>query len=811
MTTYCIISQSMLLKHTFVQNCKCGSVSKSAVVAPATNVFTGAVEDVNSDLNCNANSSDSTYDSQVPCPSEVSSVAGHHHNLNSTSLRDAADLFVSKLYGKPKLPRQYVQQLINDVTSLICDGLLSSLKSNIVSNLELNSDQLSVLDKQFKDVENPFSHLCSEYHRFKYYSASGDFIPPISYEIGELDVVKNSCLKTQKVYGQFVPLQSILKQFLEVPDALNDILVYLRSLETNPELKQNFVQCNLWKRKCEKFSDDDIVLPLHAYYDECQCNNPLGAHACKLGCAYVQIGCLPPECQTSAENIFLALLFNSDYRCFSDKKVFGPLIEQLKFLEEHGIEVKTPDGIKRVYFICSLLLGDNLGVNSVGGFAESFSANYFCRFCKTHKDDTASQTIENPHLLRSKESYNADLATDDVTLTGVKSDCVFNQIPSFHITSNFSVDSFHDLGEGVAHYVMMDVLKRCVPQLFTVELLNHRIEMFEYGTCDSNRIPVLSLEFAKKKKLKMSGSETYMFVKMFGLLIGDKVPHDDPHWCLYLKLRKLMDICMSKAFNSSEVIALRVSVQEFNDLYMSVTGHGLRPKFHNLVHYPRILEESGPVALISTAKFESKHRKILAPARATESRRNICLTIAVQHQLNMFHAFKSKTSILPEIEYGPLFEINLSDFSNPEFARHLPRDLNLTFTSSCLASNWVEFKGTKYQPGMVLVVNVDESGGPVFGKLESILHSPIPVFVYSSVLCLGLDDHVDAYEVDFSDTLSSTSPLTLHDPLPLSVHRSILGKKFKTFPVKISVIVCKHDYSNVINIDMFYYLMNYYK
>ncbi|XP_052120479.1 uncharacterized protein LOC127748910 [Frankliniella occidentalis] len=696
-------------------------------------------------------------------------------------LRSEADKFVSKLYGKSKLPRQFVQDIIDDTSLFLQNGVLTFLKDNLTS-LNLTNEQSSALTKAYDVVKNPFSHLRSEYFRFKYFTSTGEFIPPISYEIGEIDVAHGANLKKTKVYGQTVPIDLSLKQFLEIPNALNDILQYVESCKADSDIVQNFVQSELWKTKRSKFSDDDIVLPLHAYYDECQCNNPLGSHVSKLGCAYVQIACLPPECQSSINNIFVSLVFDSDYRCFSDAKAFAPLISKLKYLEEIGIVVNTSDGPKRVFFVCSLLLGDNLGLNSVGGFAEGFTANFFCRFCKTHREVTQTQIVEDVTTLRTKESYVADLAIDCMKLTGVKSDSVFNQLPTFHMTSNFCVDVFHDLCEGSCHYVMLHVLRHSITsKFFSLDLLNHRIEMFQYGPTDSNRIPLLCDEFAAKRKLKMSGSETLLFVKLFGIIIGDKVPYDDEHWKLYLKLCNLMDIVLCKSLSRRQGSALRVLVSEFNSMYVNVTGDTLKPKMHHLVHYSRIFENSGPMALTSTKTFERKHRSLLIPARATESRTNIAKTVTIQHQLNVSHHFKSLKSIIPSTEFGPSTEVLLSDFSNHSFVHNLPVSFHLSFSKGCLSANWVNFKGSTYKPGMILLLEVNESGGPVFGLLKSILlcENENFTFVFSYLMCSGFDDHLHAYEVEVSDEKWSTVlPSELYDPLPLSVHHSICSKKY---------------------------------
>ncbi|XP_052132502.1 uncharacterized protein LOC127752042, partial [Frankliniella occidentalis] len=325
--------------------------------------------------------------------------------------------------------------------------------------------------------------------------------------------------------------------------------------------------CPLWKQKRARFSVNDIVFPLHIFCDGVECNNPLGSHNRVLDAVYASLPCLPSECQSLIENVFLVYLYEYSLRKdFTDKEIFAHLISMLKSLEDDGILVQTNDGEKRIYFVTCLLLADNKAMNSLGGFVEGFTANYFCRFCKAFIDDTRTQAIEMPNLLRDEISYAEDVAACAPILTGVKSDCFLNALPSFHITSNYSVDIFHDLAEGCCHYVVVHVLKHCIPKFFTLETLNDRISSFYFGLCESNNIPLINDNRLNEgcTKLRMSGSETMMFVKYLGLLVGDLIPENDDYWLLFLKLRQVIDICFSKCITASTSTSLRILVEEFN-------------------------------------------------------------------------------------------------------------------------------------------------------------------------------------------------------------------------------------------------------
>lgn len=83
------------------------------------------------------------------------------------------------------------------------------------------------------------------------------------------------------------------------------------------------------------------------------------------------------------------------------------------------------------------MCGDNLALNSLLGFSESFSANSICRLCKMNKPVLYSQTAEDQNLLRNALNYSQDLQTNNPTETGIKRRCVLDELALtvFHLIS----------------------------------------------------------------------------------------------------------------------------------------------------------------------------------------------------------------------------------------------------------------------------------------------------------------------------------------------------------------------------------------
>lgn len=241
----------------------------------------------------------------------------------------------------------------------------------------------------------------------------------------------------------------------------------------------------------------------------------------------MSLACLPPELSSSLDQIFLVSLFKTnDKQCYGNSVIFKDLISELNYLEITGIFVTVNNKVHHIFFSLGLIIGDNLGLHSILGFTERFVSRYPCRFCKTSKNECHVQTTEVDINLKNHINYANDLEINELILTGVKEPCVWNEISSFHVTQNYCVDIMHDMLEGVCNYDIGLMLKIMIFDLkyFTIDKLNNRIELFDYGSIDiRNRPTLIASETLKGKgnKLKMSASEMLCFVKNLGLIIGD--------------------------------------------------------------------------------------------------------------------------------------------------------------------------------------------------------------------------------------------------------------------------------------------------
>lgn len=99
----------------------------------------------------------------------------------------------------------------------------------------------------------------------------------------------------------------------------------------------------------------------------------------------------------------------------------------------------------------------------------------------------------------------------------------------------------HDVFEGVCQYDMSKLILHFIKSnLFTLENLNDRIGIYDFGPEEGNRPPFLKIEKLKRNSLGFSASETITFVIHFGLIIGHKIPENNDFWDLYICLNKIV-------------------------------------------------------------------------------------------------------------------------------------------------------------------------------------------------------------------------------------------------------------------------------
>jgi hypothetical protein len=563
----------------------------------------------------------------------------------------------------------------------------------------------------------------------------------------------------------FMKLFSLLNFFDEMKD-------YVDSLRDD-EWISNVVQTEFWKKKnasCE-LKEDEIAFPLYIYFDDFEPLNALGSHssAYKLGGVYVYIPCVPPAVQSELDFIFLAMLFFSyDRTIYGNKRVFAPLISQLNELQDVGIPI-VHHKYKRVKLVSTLLIGDNLGLNSMMGFVESFNSIYYCRFCRHPKENMRKLVYEDPKMRRTIENYHEDCQKKMPQLTGVKEASVWNDLKHFHVVDNRSVDSLHDFLEGICKVVLLQILKNFIfeRKYFSVATFNKRLKQHDFGPLESNTNIALLCVTAKKKKkkttrrnasnetisdsketsnltIKTSGSEMKTLFIHLPFIIGDYVEEGIDEWKVYLLCREIFNLVNRKTVHKDTHILLKTLVTEFETSLLQTFDIKLTPKCHFLTHYPNVMKDIGPLPHVSAIRFESFHRIFKATLNTISCRKNLLKSCSFKVQMRLANFFFKFKSFRKDIETDKSKKLPLEALPRFQTEIQLPEFVRVTKRVTC---NSVDFK-----VGCVIQTSIGKDEIPQFCFIENIILLENEIFFLCQTLINnGFNDHYQAFSVEFDD------------------------------------------------------------
>ncbi|KAL7298938.1 hypothetical protein TKK_0008039 [Trichogramma kaykai] len=634
------------------------------------------------------------------------------------------------LSADPNLPRSVVDTVMTFFDDFNKTYFIPSLQSDIMKILEkekLSNQTKIALKSIFDDYKLVYTPLNTETKRFNLFQNVGYRNPEI-VEIANvllpIRIGNKIKLSFDVVYALWSPLRYLFKTFLEIPGVFNSILEYRKKLlsDKNAIILRNIIQADLFQQKYNSLLDQDIF-PYLIYFDECECGNPLGSCAGKhkFSTIYAQIACLPPDIASRVSTIFLSMLMHSsDQKLLKNSQTFNKLIEEANYIRKHGIEINVGSKTYRIKFQLILIIGDNLGLNEIFGFTQSFTTDFYCRICKMTHQECCQATVEDVSKIRNRIVYDIDAKVPDVHTSGLRESCVFNRIIDFHIADSSSIDILHDFLEGVCSYDIHEILNCLIfkKKIFTLERLNSRIQKFEYRYTGCNKPPVIKEHHLKQRSnLKMSGSEVSCLTRYLPVMMGDLVEEDDEHWNLLILLRKIYAILTCHFVRRDIIDYLKQLISEHHELYIELFGD-LKPKYHFLLHYPRLLLLLGPCVNFSTMRFESRHRQIKSVVTSTSSRVNTLKTIGVKEQL---HLCKTTNELKKD--------------------KNEPIDSYKTHTKILL-------NGVTYEIGMILPIDIRQHD-KIFGKIVSIIQ--VKSKIYFTMECYEEEDfdyHYFAYTVN---------------------------------------------------------------
>lgn len=568
-------------------------------------------------------------------------------DVASLDLKEVDYIKMMKLFGK------LLQQNKNLCISLCektCSASTDRIKccELISSGTEYTISKLKALDSVYKQRKNQ--------------QQSSFFVEPIEKAIGLKWKTTNN-IETE--IPNHVLVQSTF-QYVSILETLN-------CLFSQPDFRNMYMDYNYRdKHKCSEgvfhdfccgsihksktIFDDPGTIKLQLGTDDFEvcCAVKSKANIHKVCATYVQIRNLPVEYRSKLESIYLVALsttINLKTGNGSYDNIAELVVKEIKCLESTGLNA----GDVNLKGTLVNIAADNLGANSVFGFAEGFNASRYCRECECTSDECKTLVYEIKEKIRTKSTYTQNVndaqiflqnnkPLDYLVTLGVRKQCLFNELSNFHIIDNFSIDLMHDLNEGIIPFCIKKFFEKCVEnRVITVNEIQRRIRDYNYSPKDQKYKP--SLINIERRKLNQSASQAYCLMINMPFIFFDLKDKFENSWKPIETLLKCMTILYSTVIKETDVQLLRNYIHDHLVAIREIFEADLIPKHHFLTHYPTVIERMGPPIHMWTMRMESKHKVLTDIGKKTANFVNITKTMASKHQFKMCKKFNLSHSI----------------------------------------------------------------------------------------------------------------------------------------------------------------------
>lgn len=313
-----------------------------------------------------------------------------------------------------------------------------------------------------------------------------------------------------------------------------------------------------------------------------------------------------PLLRSSLTSIYLAILCKADdIKQFGYSAVLHPLLKDLASLEEDGLYIPSL-GI-RVKGTVYCVVADNLGAHSIGGFVESFSSTYVCRFCLGERSQFqisevrtgafCPRTIQE-HMVHVQRAQG-DKSESHCHCYGVKRQCPLTEkLKHFDVLSGYPPDLLHDLFEGIVPLELALCLNTLIKgKYFTLDELNKLIKEFPYKWTDkTDNTTTSSIDFCCKKTVGENAHENWALLRILPLIVGERIPESEPTWQVLLNLKDIVELVLFSVHTDFTICFLDSKISEHRHRFLEAfPQERLIPKHHFLEHYPQLIKAFGPL------------------------------------------------------------------------------------------------------------------------------------------------------------------------------------------------------------------------
>lgn len=471
----------------------------------------------------------------------------------------------------------------------------------------------------------------------------------------------------------YVPLLKTLGLLLQ-DESIQEEIRRCKNRARDDNYLEDFCDGSVY-RNHDIFSSSPLALQIIGYYDELEISNPLGAYVKrnKVGVVFLMLANIPPKFRSRLNAINLAIVAKfTDVEKYGINEILKPFVQDLNILSSRGINVTIDNVIRNYKGALLAFVADTAASHLVGGFKKSVGSAYrMCRTCMATTDSFKVNFNSNDFQLRSTTVHlthcsqlSGPLKEHNSKVYGICERSILLDVKHFSMCNwGLPHDIMHDLFEGVVQYEIKLLILYCIKtKLFSLTSFNERLLKFEYGYSEvaDKPVPLTTQHINSKdgKHIRQGSAQTWLLARILPFLIASDIPESDNNWSCFIKLLKIIDICLATVTSPDLCAVLKVLIEEhhllFTQLYPDWT---VIPKMHYMLHYPEQILALGPLIRVWTMRYEAKLCLMKTGGRLSNFK-NIAQSVSCRHQHWMCYELSSNGIFSASLECGPIHMSN---------------------------------------------------------------------------------------------------------------------------------------------------------
>ncbi|CAF4094505.1 unnamed protein product [Rotaria magnacalcarata] len=552
--------------------------------------------------------------------------------------------FLLDLREGHSLPQNIIQVVTSAVRSLI-EFIYELLKSSINCSSFKDQQTASFASTTefilLTDLKNVFTNVIE---KMAYVTKNEHHFLKLCRKYFSYESAKEIKLDNPNEVAYYVPIHYSIQQMTSNPYIL-DILIknFNQMINRNAhdtDLMFDYRHASQAKLHPVLKSKPDALL-FQLYVDEIGLTNPIGAKkdTQKVTMLYFQLADLPDTVKSMVKSIGLLAMCHTKFLSSKSNrlKFFEPIVQDLNTLQTSGIFI--PALRTQLNFAFTVLAGDNLGSNDIGGFQKNFNNGQFCRHCHINYDQRLMPLSQISHLHRTRDQHDNLVQqvinlNNDFILQGVVGISPFSKLIGFHATTSLPSDLMHDFNEGVCSQILLAMIKEAsAKRILSYGEIEERLMSFEYGLNDKpNKGPAVRKKHLNKGKIVGTASQKMCLFKLFPIIFHEIIDLLDTKE-IYICLREIISLVYASPFRKSWLSYLHSLTVRFQCLIVHMLPNVIIPKVHFITHYAKQIEMYGPSIRHWCMRFESKHQMFKQLAVKSNNFKNILYTLSKRHQL----------------------------------------------------------------------------------------------------------------------------------------------------------------------------------